>query len=76
MDIGRTFVLVGAVLIVFGAALLLLPKDCNPIAWFGHLPGDIHYKNDRTEVWIPWVSMLVVSIVLSTLLWFIRMVRG
>jgi len=44
--------------------------------WFGHLPGDICYRTEHTTVWIPWVSMLVVSVALSALMWVVRYLRG
>ena len=40
--------------------------------WFGKLPGDIRYKSDRVGVYIPIVSMLVVSLALSLIFYIIR----
>jgi hypothetical protein len=57
----------GVALTIFGAVLSLLPKGVNPLSWFGHLPGDILYKTDHTVIWIPWVSMLLVSGIVSVL---------
>jgi hypothetical protein len=37
------------------------------LAWFGRLPGDIRYERGSTRVYVPWVSMLVISLVLSVL---------
>ncbi len=38
------------------------------LSWFGNLPGDIRYEGDRTTVFIPITSMLLVSLGLSVLL--------
>ena len=34
-------------------------------SWFGRLPGDIRIEGETTRVYIPLVSMLVVSLVLT-----------
>jgi hypothetical protein len=33
--------------------------------WFGRLPGDIRYESGSTRVYVPLVSMLLISVVLS-----------
>ncbi|MEP7324783.1 MAG: DUF2905 domain-containing protein, partial [Gemmatimonadota bacterium] len=35
------------------------------LGWFGRLPGDIRIENETTRIYIPIVSMLIVSAVLS-----------
>lgn len=42
------------------------------LGWLGRLPGDIRIEGERTRVYIPIVSMLVVSIALSLLLALLR----
>lgn len=42
------------------------------LSWFGRLPGDIRIERESMHVYIPLVSMLVVSAVLSLLLSLIR----
>lgn len=42
------------------------------LGWLGRLPGDIRIEGERTRVYIPIVSMLVVSVVLSLLLSLLR----
>ncbi len=36
--------------------------------WFGNLPGDFKYEGEKTKVYFPFVSMLLISIVLSFIL--------
>jgi hypothetical protein len=36
--------------------------------WFGHLPGDIRIERENARVYVPIVSMLVISVVLTILL--------
>ena len=35
------------------------------VNWFGRLPGDIRIQNEKSFVFIPIVSMLVVGIILT-----------
>ena len=37
-------------------------------SWFGHLPGDIRIDRGNVRVYIPMVSMLLISVVASLLL--------
>jgi len=36
------------------------------------LPGDISYKGDNLQVYVPVISMLVISLVLSLLFYLLR----
>lgn len=38
----------------------------------GRLPGDIVIEREHSRVYIPWVSCLVVSAVVSAVLWLFR----
>jgi len=40
--------------------------------WFGRLPGDIRYESDHVRVYVPVVSMLLLSVVLSLLFYLLR----
>ena len=42
------------------------------LGWFGRLPGDIRIERESVHIYIPLVSMLLVSVVLSLLLYLIR----
>ncbi len=53
---------IGALLIVAGVVLMYAPWA---ISWFGRLPGDIRIKGERTFLFVPVVSMLVVSVLLT-----------
>ena len=41
-------------------------------AWFGRLPGDIRIERETVHIYIPIVSMLLVSLVLTLLLNLLR----
>ncbi len=73
MDLGRVFIVIGIVMVGIGVIISLIPKEAAVVSWFGHLPGDIYLKSDRGVVWIPWVSMLLVSAIVSGVLQLARM---
>ncbi len=64
---GLWIVIGGVCLIVIG--LLAYSGGLN---WFGKLPGDIRYESERTGVYIPIVSMLLISLALSLIFYLIR----
>jgi hypothetical protein len=65
--VGLMVVAGGGCLIVVG--LLIYSGGFN---WFGRLPGDIHYEGERFQVYIPIVSMLLVSLALSLIFYLVR----
>ncbi|HET9156567.1 MAG TPA: DUF2905 domain-containing protein [Myxococcaceae bacterium] len=64
----------GLVLILLGVALVVvgLLVSSGALSWFGRLPGDIRWEGERGRVYVPVVSMILVSIVLSVLAWVFR----
>ncbi len=59
-SVGLLIIALGVGAIVVGALIWI-----GAFSWFGKLPGDIRIENDDTRVYIPLVSMLIVSIVLT-----------
>ena len=41
------------------------------LTWFGRLPGDIRYTGQRTRVYAPLVSMLLLSLVFSLIMYLL-----
>jgi uncharacterized membrane protein SpoIIM required for sporulation len=41
------------------------------LKWFGRLPGDIRYEGQRTRVYAPLASMLLLSLVLSLVMYLL-----
>lgn len=44
----------------------------DKMTWFGNLPGDIHYKKDKFQIYAPLASMLLLSLVLGLIMWIAR----
>lgn len=66
-QLGKLIVLVGVVLVVVG--LLLTFFDRIPLV--GKLPGDIHVKRDNFHFYFPLGTSILLSLVLSAILWLI-----
>lgn len=62
-SLGLLIAAVGVAAVVIG---LLVAS--GGLSWFGRLPGDIRYEGERTRVFVPITSMLLVSLVLTVLL--------
>lgn len=67
-DIGRFLILVGLLLVAVGAVLWLSPK----IPWLGRLPGDITIKREHFTFYFPLGTCILVSIILSLILYLFR----
>jgi hypothetical protein len=64
----------GPVLVALGVALVVigLLVWSGALSWFGRLPGDIRIERESVHIYVPLVSMLLVSAALSLLLYLIR----
>jgi uncharacterized membrane protein YidH (DUF202 family) len=64
----------GLILIVMGIAAIVVGvlAYAGWLTWFGKLPGDIRYKTDNVSIYVPIVTMLIISLVLSLLFYFLR----
>ena len=55
-----------------GVVVVGLLIYAGALSWFGRLPGDIRYESDNVRVYVPIVSLLIASVVLSLLLYLLR----
>jgi hypothetical protein len=67
-DLGRFLIIAGAVIVAAGVVLVLAGR----IPWLGRLPGDIYYKSDRLTFYFPLATCVLISVVVSLLLYFFR----
>ena len=61
--LGKMLIQLGIVLIIAGVVIHFGSKICP----LGSLPGDIHMEGKHGSFYFPWVSCIVISIVLSVL---------
>jgi hypothetical protein len=71
-EIGKMMVALGLVIVVIGAVLMLFGRTNLPI---GRLPGDILYRGKHTTFYFPLATSILVSIVLSLVLYVIARIR-
>ena len=64
----------GPMLIALGVGLILIGLLfwSGSMSWFGRLPGDIRIERESVRIYVPIVSMLVVSVVVSLVLYLAR----
>ena len=71
-DLGRLLVFFGGLLLVFGLILIFAGKINLPI---GRLPGDIVYRGKNTTFYFPLVTSILLSVILSLVLYFVNRMR-
>jgi len=64
----------GPMLITLGVGLILIGLLfwSGSMSWFGRLPGDIRIERETVRIYVPIVSMLLVSVVVSLVLYLVR----
>ena len=67
-DMGRMLVILGVALVVIGGIVMLLGRTGLPL---GRLPGDIVYRGKNTTFYFPLASCILISVVLSIVLFLI-----
>ena len=65
-NFGKMLIVVG--LIFVGAGILFLFADRLPLR-IGRLPGDIAYRRGNFTFYFPWVTSILISVVLTLLFW-------
>lgn len=71
-DLGKLLVIVGAGLVVLGLVVMLVGKSQLPL---GRLPGDIVYRGKNTSFYFPLTTSILLSVVLSLVLYVISRLR-
>jgi len=67
--LGKVLVIAGLGLALLGVIIWLFGDKLN---WFGNLPGDVRYENKNVRVYFPWVTMLLLSVLFSVIMWLVR----
>ena len=61
---GWIIVAVGVAVVVVGLLVM-----SGGLSWLGRLPGDVRYETDRVRVYFPVTSMILLSVVLSAIMY-------
>jgi len=71
-DLGKVLIVAGALAMAAGAVFVLLGRAHVPL---GRLPGDIVYRGKNTTFYFPLATSILVSVVLSLVLYLIGRFR-
>jgi len=67
-EFGKVIFIFGVVIAVVG----LLMWTGFGKGWLGKLPGDINYSRDNVSFHFPIVTCLIVSVVLTVIMWLLK----
>jgi hypothetical protein len=70
-SMGTFLVVAGILMVVIGLALILSDR----IPFLGRLPGDIRVEKENFRLYIPIATSIVLSVVISIILWLINHFR-
>jgi hypothetical protein len=68
-SLGKLLIAAGGLLILIGAIVLLAGRANIPL---GRLPGDISYRGKNTAFFFPITTCIVLSVLLSFILWLVN----
>jgi membrane protein implicated in regulation of membrane protease activity len=66
-ELGKLLLWVGGILIIIGAAIVLVGK----IPWLGRLPGDIYVERRNFTFFFPLTTSILISVILSLVLYLL-----
>jgi hypothetical protein len=66
-QLGKFLVIAGIVIAILGVILLVAGK----VPGLGRLPGDFYYKGKNFSFYFPFATSLLISIVLTLILWLL-----
>jgi formate hydrogenlyase subunit 3/multisubunit Na+/H+ antiporter MnhD subunit len=67
-ELGKTLIVLGIAIVVLGVLFTFGGR----IPWLGNLPGDIHIQRGRFSFYFPITTCIVISAVISLVLYFFR----
>ena len=69
MNLGRVLIVIGIACAGLGVLILLVSRLGIPL---GRLPGDIVVRREHSTFYFPWVTCLVLSVVISLIFWLLN----
>jgi hypothetical protein len=71
-QLGRLLIIFGLIVVVAGVGLVLLGRANLPL---GRLPGDIVYRGKNTTVYFPLATSILLSVVISIVVYVIGRIK-
>ncbi|UII33722.1 DUF2905 domain-containing protein [Fulvivirga ulvae] len=69
---GKALIIIGLIIIIAGIFLHFGPR----IPYLGKLPGDISVKKDGFQFYFPLMTSIILSILISLIIYFIQKLKG
>jgi hypothetical protein len=66
---GKYLIFFGIVLVLLGAVFFFFHEK---MSWVGNLPGDIRIENENSKIYLPFATMILLSIIVNLLLYIFR----
>ena len=73
MDLDKTIILIGSILLGIGLLMSIAAKYNLPL---GKLPGDIKIEKKNMQIYIPLTTSILLSLFITVILWLIRTLRS
>ena len=70
--LGRTIVVIGVIILIAGACVMIAARFNMPL---GRLPGDIVWRGKRSAFYFPLTTCILLSALLSLLLYILSRIR-
>jgi hypothetical protein len=67
-NMGKLLIVIGLFIVGIGVALLFSGK----VPWLGRLPGDFLFQGKQSSFYFPLTTCILISIVLSLVIWLIN----
>lgn len=67
--IGKSIILIGIFIVIAGVIIWLWG---DKLRWLGKLPGDIRIEKENFSFYMPITTMIIISVVISAILWLIK----
>jgi Protein of unknown function (DUF2905) len=71
-DLGKLLVVIGGLLVLAGLVVMLIGRSGLPL---GKLPGDILYRGKNTTFYFPLATSILLSVLLSVILYIVSRFR-
>jgi hypothetical protein len=71
--LAKILIMTGVILIIAGVIIYF---SGDKPGWIGRLPGDIRIEKENTRIYFPVTTMILLSVLLSLVMWIIRKFLG
>ena len=68
-ETGKWVIVGGVIIVLIGVVIYFFHDKLN---WVGRLPGDIRIEKENFRFYFPLVTMIVLSLAVSFIIWIIR----